>query len=235
MTHEFHELVQQVRHHSFDQERRRYHRFRFSTHDSAAVADCIGSNLRCAHEWGWCEGIIGKPGKGRLYRPEKVAERLETLAADNDSTLVRLSGMEPIMGDDHLLQLTQHLSDTYQLRIDTNGMLLSDGFAAALQDRHDDLRIRLSFKGVDPDTFSRLAQVEPEQFQRQIDAFQSCIEHGITIQPVLAGVYSDEDGEKLEQRLAEIDQDAASRLFIEELRLCPENHERLKEAGFDLS
>ncbi|MDY6771337.1 MAG: radical SAM protein [Candidatus Nanohaloarchaea archaeon] len=232
--HEFAELVSEVREQSFDSDRRRYHRFRYSSHDNTVVADCVGSNLRCAHEWGWCEGILDDPAAGQLHTPGKVVERLEELADDHGTRTARFSGMEPVIGDDHLVRTLERLdSQGFEVRIDTNGMLLDESYAERLETAATP-GVRLSFKGSNPENFSKLARIAPEHFQRQIDAFQACIDAGIDLEPVLAGVYGEEERAELSQRLGSIDREAAERLTVEPLHLCPANRQKLEDAGFDL-
>jgi len=236
MRHSFEELVDDVRRHSFAGERRRYHRFRRSSHDDAAVADCVGSNLRCAHDWGWCEGIIDDPRAGRFYNPSDVVEQLEAICEEANLSKVRFSGMEPVMADDHLLRVLELLKPTTGLdvQIDTNGMLLSHDYLKQLLEKRD-VSIRLSFKGYNQETFARLAGVEKGCFARQIGAFKACSAEGVPLQPVLVGIFGDDELETLRRRLAQIDSKLAERLELEGLNLCPANKAKLEEAGFDVS
>lgn len=228
--HEFRDLVQEVRSRSFDRTRRRYHRFRHSTHDDSVVADCIGSNLRCAHEWGWCEGILDDPSAGTFYTPDEVIEELLGIAEGHNCTSARITGMEPVMGDDHLIEVAQRLDDHgMDLRIDTNGMLLDHEYLRRLEDACD-LSIRLSFKGHDPQSFEKLAGVHRSWFMNQVRAFLACHDSDVKTQYVLAGVYDGEDRDQLADWLPAED----PAIEVEKLRLCPQNREHLEDAGFDL-
>ncbi len=228
--HEFRDLVQEVRSRSFDGTRRRYHRFRHSSHDDSVVADSIGSNLRCAHEWGWCEGILDDPAAGTFYSPEAVVDGLLSMADEHDCSSARITGMEPVMRDDHLIEVAQELDDhDMSLRIDTNGMLLDQAYLGRLEDACD-LQIRLSFKGPDPQSFEKLAGVNRSWFMNQVRAFLACHGSDVESRYVLAGVYDGEDCDRLADWLPGEDPS----LEVEKLRLCPQNRERLEEAGFDL-
>lgn len=229
--HDFRSLCEEVYEHSFDEDRRRYHRFRYSTHDGSAVADCIGSNLRCAHDWGWCEGILDDPSAGRLHSPEDVCDRLLTLADKHNSSSARFTGMEPIMRDDHLVDVAQLLDQQgISVRIDTNGMLLDYPYLQQLQQACD-LRVRLSFKGYTPSSFAQLARVHQSWFSHQIRAFLSCQKANIDSDYVLAGIYTEQDRDKLIEWLPA----DTSSITVEKLRVCPATREKLDKAGFDLS
>lgn len=228
------ELIDGVERGSFDGLARRYHRFRHSSHDGAIVADCVGSNLRCAHDWGWCEGIMDAPRSGTLYTPEDVVEELVTRAQEHGTDLVRLSGMEPVMEDDHLLAVADRLPQGLELRIDTNGMLLSREYLEELYRRHGDLRVRLSFKGHDPDSFSRLAGVGEEAFDRQLRAFDALMGSRVDASFVLAGIYREPERERLEDELRERS-GSEIELVLEDLRLCPEIVANCEQRGIDIS
>lgn len=225
--HDFKALVRSVWERSFDGENRRYHRFRTADSGSTLVADCIGSNLRCAHEWGWCEGILDDPSAGRLVSPDEIVNR----AKDCDATAVRVTGMEPVMHDRHLLQLAETIPESMTLRIETNGMLLGGAYTRALTDRCD-CHVRLSFKGSDPEQFSKLARVDQRYFQNQVQAFHAIRKAECSIELALAGVYDEEDATKLGKRLID---DGSIDITAEPLRLCPENEQKLEEAGFDVA
>ncbi|MCJ7450539.1 MAG: radical SAM protein [Candidatus Nanohaloarchaeota archaeon QJJ-9] len=222
--------MEKVEKKSFQGNKRRYHRFRYSSHDSSAVADCVGSNLRCAHEWGWCEGILSKPTKGRLYSPSEVEEKLVEMCEEEGVKTVRFTGMEPVMGDSHLIQAIERL-ESYKVRIDTNGMLLTPELASKLA-KFDNLSIRLSFKGSNPENFSKLTGVEPKHFKNQLRAFKACKKYGIETNPVLAGVYGREEVMELQRSLEGLGKGNIGELCVEDLHICRENKEKLEKAGF---
>ena len=228
--HEFPELVRQVWHASFRGTDRRYHRFR-TTADDTFVADCIGSNLRCAHEWGWCEGILDDPSAGRFYSPNDIVTKAKEARRTEGCTRIRLTGMEPAMHDSHLLQLADMLPDDFSLVIETNGMLVSRGFLDQLCSVTD-LHLRLSFKGTTPDQFQTLSRVAPSYFHNQIEAYQAALNANCQLETALAGVFDTKDKERLEDRLSRYKEDVS--VELEPLRLCPANEQRLKKAGFDL-
>lgn len=228
------ELVDRVERDAFEGLARRYHRVRHSSHDDAIVADCVGSDLRCAHDWGWCEGIMDAPRSGTLYTPDDLVEELATRAEEHGTGTVRLSGMEPVMEDDHLLAVADRLPSGVGLRIDTNGMLLSREYLDELYRRHTDLAVRLSFKGHDPDSFSRLAGVGPEAFDRQLRAFDALMVSEVDASFVLAGVYRERERQRLEDELCERSGKEIE-LVLEDLRLCPEIVANCEERGIDIS
>jgi len=230
----FQQLVEQVTEQSFDGLARRYHRFRRSSHDGAIVADCVGSNLRCAHDWGWCEDIMDAPRSGALYTPDELVDELSDRAEEHGTEVVRLSGMEPVMEDDHLLTVADRLPPDITLRIDTNGMLLSREYLEAIHRRHDDLAVRISFKGHDPESFARLSGVEPELFRYQLRAVDALLDGAVRSSFVLAGVYREEHRDALEEGLSER---AGTRVEIEleDLRICPAIVDNCRERGIDIS
>ena len=83
---------------------RRYYRFRPARfYGGIGTADCLGCCLRCLFCWSWDK--VMRPGRyGKFYPPYQVAGKLTSTAYKKGFRQVRISGNEPTLSRDHLLQ-----------------------------------------------------------------------------------------------------------------------------------
>lgn len=109
---------------------RKYYRFRAARfYGGIATADAVGCNLNCA--FCWVNEPRKKPQKyGEFYSAKEVAKKLEEIARREGFSKVRVSGAEPTIGREHLLELINEISG-YLFILETNGILLGydEGYA----------------------------------------------------------------------------------------------------------
>lgn len=217
-----------------DGERRKYHRFRPARfYGGIATADCVGCNLGCAFCWSWRQ--VAQPEKyGRFYTPEEVANRLITIARKKDFDQVRISGNEPTICRDHLLQVLERIPRDLKFILETNGILLGHDadYAKALA-RFPHLHVRVSLKGASEEDFHRLTGARPEAFGLQLSALTNLVKAGVAVHPaVMVSFSSDDDIDALRERLAQIAPPFAN-FEVEEVVLYGDTSNRLREAGLD--
>jgi uncharacterized Fe-S cluster-containing radical SAM superfamily protein len=198
-----------------------------------ATADCCGCNLRCHFCWS------GKPRDnvnsiGEFHGAFEVAQALLITAEKHRYGLVRISGNEPTLGRNHLLQVI-HAVEAAGLAfiLETNGLLLDLSLAKSLS-AHSNLHVRVSLKGTDPGEFTRLTGACPEYFNDQLKALENLLVSGVSCHPAVMVSFSPPEKIKhLRETLQMIHPDLERDLEEETVILYPHVVKRLKAAGLN--
>ncbi|MEW6557870.1 MAG: radical SAM protein [Elusimicrobiota bacterium] len=194
-----------------------------------ATADCCGCNLKCV--FCWSNFPRDNPDKcGRFYPPEEVFRALVSVAKRRNYNQLRISGNEPTLTKEHLLELLTLIDKTdYRFILETNGTLIDTDFAQELK-KFDNLSVRVSVKGTNPEEFSLLTGAVPEGFNLQIEALRNLLSSNIHCW--LAVVLSFSPKESY-QKFKKIIREISPKVEIEEecIFLLPHIQKRLKEAG----
>ena len=163
---------------------RRYYRFRPSRfYGGIATADCLGCMLRCKFCWSWKK--LAHPARhGRFYSPEQVANKLTSIAGRRGFTQVRISGSEPTIAEEHLLDVLNWVPRDFLFILETNGILIGfeEGFAKELA-RFPNLHVRVSLKGTTHEEFSSLTGAEPSAFEWQLKALENLSKREVSCNP----------------------------------------------------
>jgi uncharacterized Fe-S cluster-containing radical SAM superfamily protein len=211
---------------------RRYYRFRPARfYGGIGTADCLGCCLSCLFCWSWDKVV--RPGRcGTFYSPHEVAGKLTTIAFKKGFGQVRISGNEPTIGRDHLLQVLEQIPGDVRFILETNGILIGhDSTYARDLSRFENLYIRVSMKGTSEAEFARLTGAEPTGFELQIQALEHMARFNLTGHPaVMVSFSSPENIKALRKRLRDIDEDFED-FEVEELVLYGKVEERLIKAG----
>ena len=211
---------------------RKYYRFRPAKfYGGIASADCVGCNLRCIFCW---SNDVAREGRiGKFYSGRSVAEKLVSIARKHGFNKVRITGNEPTLCKDHLLDVLDNIPNNLLFILETNGILLGydESYIAELAN-YENLHVRVSLKGCDSEEFSKLTGAKPEGFNYQIRALELCVKYGVSCHAAL--LYDVVDKKKialLQKRLARI-HPALAELEFEPLILYPHVKERLLRSGF---
>jgi uncharacterized Fe-S cluster-containing radical SAM superfamily protein len=209
--------------------RRKYYRFRPARfYGGISTADCVGCCLRCVFCWSW--NIVARPEKhGSLYTPEEVARRLINIAKKKRFNQVRISGNEPTLCREHLINVLKLIPKTYLFILETNGILIGNDrtYAEELL-RFPNLYVRVSLKGTCEEEFSKLTGSIPGGFQLQLRALEFLKDCGVRVHPACMISFSPRENiMTLKKRLRAIDP-AFEDFEVEELILYPAVEERLK-------
>jgi uncharacterized Fe-S cluster-containing radical SAM superfamily protein len=211
---------------------RRYYRFRPARfYGGIGTADCLGCCLRCLFCWSWDKVV--KPGQyGAFYSPRYVAGKLTTIAYKKGFRQVRISGNEPTLARDHLLQVLEETPRDILFILETNGILIGhDATYARDLSRFENLYIRVSMKGASEAEFTRLTGAVPEGFGLQIQALENMARCNVKGHPAVMVSFSSPGNLKaLSTRLRQIDEDFQD-FEVEELVLYGKVEERLMKAG----
>jgi uncharacterized Fe-S cluster-containing radical SAM superfamily protein len=212
--------------------KRRYYRFRPARfYGGIGTADCLGCCLRCLFCWSWDKVV--RPGRcGMFYSPHQVAGKLSTIAFKKGFRQVRISGNEPTLARDHLLQVLAQIPGDIRFILETNGILIGhDATYARDLSRFENLYVRVSIKGTSEAEFSMLTGADPAGFGLQIQALEHMARFNLPGHPaVMVSFSSPENIKALRVRLREIDKDFED-FEVEELVLYGKVEERLIKAG----
>ena len=128
-----------------------------------ATSDCCGCNLRCI--FCWSNKPRDNPEKiGHFYSPEEIFQNLKRCAQKYGYRKIRVSGNEPTVAREHLLELLKKAEKTEHLFIlETNGTLIDDSYAQALSG-FKNLHIRVSIKGTNREEFPLLTGALAQAF-----------------------------------------------------------------------
>jgi len=92
--------------------------------------------------------------------------------------LVRVSGGEPTICKEHLLQLISLIPENILFVLETNGILLDENYIKSLS-RFKHLYVRVSLKGVDETTFEIITGADGRFFKNQLEALDLLRKYGI--------------------------------------------------------
>ncbi len=202
-----------------------------SWYGGISTADCCGCNLECLFCWS------GKPRDnpekiGIFKTPEEVAQELIKCAIKKNYHLLRLSGNEPTIGKNHLLNLIEILSrERYLFILETNGTLLDKDYLIDLK-KFKRLHIRVSLKGTCGEEFSKLTGAIPENFEKIIENLKALSQLNLKFNlAVMLSFSPKEKILKLKEVLGKISKKILENFEEEYVILYPIVKERLKKAN----
>jgi uncharacterized Fe-S cluster-containing radical SAM superfamily protein len=138
--------------------------------------------------------------------------------------LLRISGGEPTIGKEHLLQFLDVLQGKrYRFILETNGTLIAHDEEYALDlSKHSFVHVRVSLKGSNEQEYAKLTGAKPDGFKLQLDALRNLVHAEVSCHPSVMMSFSQRDAvQGLIERLEQISSSLAEELEIEELILYP--------------
>lgn len=210
---------------------RKYYRFRPARfYGGIATADAVGCNLNCA--FCWVKEPRLKPWKyGEYYSPREVASKLEEIARKGGFVKVRVSGAEPTIGREHLVELIDALDKRLLFILETNGILIGHDDNYAREFAGKNVYVRVALKGASNEEFALLTNARPEFYEYQLRALESLEKHDINYRPALMTFSRNVQG--LKKRLEEISPGLSEEIEIEELMLFPHVKKELEKKKID--
>lgn len=187
---------------------RRYHRFRPAPYyGGIATADAVGCCFLCAYCWSYYR-IIQPQKHGKFFSSEEVADILLKIARGEKFKYVRITGCEPILGEnsfEHLISvidivLTNNPNITFML--ETNGLFLgySQDFIERL--KFSRLSVRVALKGWDEESFQRISGADKKFFNYPLLGLKKMIDSGIDAWPaVMLDIFGRSGVDKLRAKL----------------------------------
>lgn len=206
---------------------KKYYRFRpTGFYGGIATADTVGCNLRCKFCWS-SKSVWNAKNAGTFYSSEQVADTLHEIADKKGYRQLRISGGEPTIGKDHLIQLLKNINTKYWFILETNGILLgSDENYIKDLSIFKNLHIRVCLKGSNPKEFSMFTGAEENGFQFQLKALEFLKDNNMSFN--IALVSRDREGKKhLFDKLKDMDLGSIM-IEDEEIKLYPLVKKRLQ-------
>jgi len=198
-----------------------------------ATADCCGCCLRCVFCWSGAPRDSPE-AVGRFYSSQQIFNGLTACAKRFGYGQIRVSGNEPTIGREHLLELLELIDQTrYKFILESNGMLIDPEYAEQLS-KFKRVHVRISVKGTNREEFSLLTEAVPEAFDLQLNAIRNLLDAGVSCHPAVMLSFSPENNlEALKHRLREVNARLVSEVEEEYVFLYPHVVRRLNKAGIE--
>lgn len=161
-----------------------------------------------------------------------MSDKLKSIAKKKNFHQVRISGNEPTLGKSHLLSVIEKVEDSeLDFILETNGILIGNDYSYARElAKFDNLHVRVSLKGCDPNQFSELTGADSSGFDLQLQCLRNLSEAKGDFHASVMGEFSSQKQFiNLRKKLGEIDPSLARTLELEGLKLYPHVKRRLKE------
>jgi len=176
-----------------DGPKRLYYRFRPAHfYGGIATADAVGCSFLCAYCWNYKRNLELQRYTD-YYSPAETASRLLAIAQKNHLNLFRVSGAEPLLGDESFGHLFEVVKVLFRYRsqspfiLETNGFYL--GFKPELIElfKYLNVKVRVSLKGIDKDSFEAITGAEGDYFKYPLIALKELQKRNIISWPALMG------------------------------------------------
>lgn len=174
-------------------DKRLYYRFRPAPYyGGIATADAVGCSFLCAYCWNYNRNL--NPARFReFYNSQQVSLKLLNIAQRKSFNMFRISGAEPILGENSFNHLIDVIDIIFQNRprsvfiLETNGFILGCRTDLTKKLRFQNLRIRICLKGVDEESFELITGAQREFFAYPFKALKELEKQGINAWPALMG------------------------------------------------
>jgi len=196
-----------------------------------------GCCLRCVFCWADWSRDFPERSAGRFYSPEEAFQRLRETASRLGVKKIRLSGAEPTLGREHLLELLKYIDDSeFSFILETNGILFGvDKSFVKEVSRFKKPHIRVSIKAGTPSEFTRKTGAIPESFEIPFQAIRNLLDYNVNFNVAAVTdprIMTREERLKLIAKLKSIDPNLVSNLEEEILEPFHPALTRLNYAGF---
>lgn len=197
----------------------------------------VGCNLRCYFCW------VG-PGRdhpedhGKFYSAEEVVDRLENVCRKKRVTKARISGGEPTICKDHLLEVLEGIEDSNFIDffiLETNGLIIGydDDYVSEIS-RFEKPYVRVSLKAGTPEAWEEKTGADRSYFELPYRAIEKLWKNGIDFH--VAAMVDPRITEEIEvysviKNINEISEELAEHIEWETVDLYPNTKRRLKAAG----
>lgn len=207
---------------------KKYYRFRpTGFYGGIATADTVGCNLRCKFCWS-SASVWNAEETGEFYTANEIAAKLESIAESKGYRQLRISGGEPTIGKEHLIEVLTMIQKKYLFILETNGLLLGyDKQYVKDLSSFQHLHVRVCLKGADAEEFSLLTGAK-QGFEYQIKALRFLRDYRMSFNIALVSG-NRKKKQDLFQRLKEMNLDNAM-IEEEEITLYPLVRKRLHDA-----
>jgi uncharacterized Fe-S cluster-containing radical SAM superfamily protein len=201
---------------------RKYYRFRGGRfYGGIAAADCVGCVLDCVFCWSY-KPRCNPDTAGKFYTAKHVVEKLMGIVRKNGYDKIRITGNEPTLCREHLIEVLEYVPNDILFILETNGILLDKGYVKKLTPFKQHLHVRVSLKGVTAEQFEYVTAMDGEFYELPFEALKYLIDVGISCNAAIMKELLDEDNfQILIKKLKDIDDNLARDLELESLIMYP--------------
>lgn len=205
-----------------------------------ATGYAVGCNLRCV--FCWSDFSRDFPERyGEFYSSEEVAQQLLRHAKLSNVSKVRVSGGEPTLCREHLLQvidIVEKVPDIDIFLLETNGILFGwdESYVKDIA-QYRKVIVRVSVKAAFPETFTRKTGALPEFYELPFKAIKHLLKHGVEVYVAAMTdprIMSIEERRELFKKLSEIEPNLAQTLEEENIDPYETTLVRLEKAGLEI-
>ncbi len=221
---------------------RKYTSFRVVRfYKGAATGFVVGCNLRCF--FCWSDPSRDYPERyGSFYTPSQVVENLVRISRSRRCSVFRVSGGEPTLCREHLVQLLKFVEERSEIKtfvLETNGILLGydPSYVKDLANACSKLVVRVSIKAGYGEKFWERCGAEPSALNYVFKAIENLVNEGvetyvaILLDPRLVSV---DERRAIMTKLAEIDPRLVLEYEEETIEAFPNALRRMKIYGYVL-
>jgi len=163
-----------------------------------------------------------------------VANKIITIAHKKNYSKVRITGNEPTLCKDHLLETIHLIPADLLFILEANGILIDDDYAKSLAVFHH-IHIRVSLKGGTPALFSQITAHPPKYFDLQLRSLRVLLKNKVSYHPaVMLDFLNSDDFKRLQKLLAAISSPLVTDLEFENLIHYPAINSALKKKNISL-
>jgi len=189
----------------------------------------VGCNLRC--KFCFSDKPVCKPKQtGQFYTPQEVFEGLAGNARQHGHKTISASAYEGTLGRQHLYELLDLVEESeFVYILETSGMTLGDyaTFAKSLT-KYENLHVRVSMKGCNPEGFHRLTGARASAYELPFRELQHLIEARVSCNACVSVSFSDAEGIKsVEKKLESMHPNIVTSRELEKIKLFPKVRGRL--------
>jgi len=205
-----------------------------------ATGYCIGCCFRCVFCWvSWARDFPEK--FGCFHSPKEAFSRLRDAAHKYKVNKLRISGAEPTLGKNHLLDLLEYVEESeFPLFIlETNGILFGvDKDYVRKISKFTKPHVRVSLKAGTPEDFTKKTGAKSEAFEIPFQAIKNLLDYNLSFHVASMSadprIMTPEERKNLMKKLAEIDPRLLSNLEEEVMDGYDATLARLKFAGLNV-
>lgn len=207
---------------------KKYYRFRPTPfYGGIATADTVGCNIRCKFCWSGYS-VWNPKNIGEFYSPKQVSNELQDIAIKSEYHQLRVSGGEPTIGREHLIELLENIDEDFLFILETNGILL--GFDKSYVEdlsKFSNLHVRVCLKGISNEEFTWLTGAK-YGFDYQLKALEFLRDAGSNFNIALVSL--NKNKQILFDRLNDM---GLGKIMIEDekIKLYPSVRKRLEREG----
>ena len=220
-------------------DKRLYYRFRPAPYyGGIATADAVGCSFLCAYCWNYNRNL--NPARFReFYNSQQVSSKLLNIARRKSFNMFRISGAEPILGENSFNHLIDVVDIIFQNRpcsvfiLETNGFILGCRTDLIEKLKFQKLRIRICLKGVEEQSFELITGAQREFFAYPFKALKELEKLGINAWPALMGDLFSHDKILGLKKLLE-DYEINAQLELESLEAYPFVLENMKKRKLNI-